>query len=221
MPSKDLMQQFLYSFQHNLTGVHGVISLVAQVQATLVNQGLTYTAVSYGTVGNSITVALVAGGVAGSEVVTVTGNAISVSMSDGTSTANQIKTAIQASTAATSLVTMTGASASAVNAVAATPLAGGIDGVVSSTIPGAASVVQTGVGEITITLSDLYNAFVFSKAMIVKAIAQDLIPQIKSHTVASTKIIVINLLTGATKTDPGAAAQLYVMLWMRNTGVTK
>src|SRR5579872_3306676 len=59
----------------------------AETAASKVTQGLTLTAVAnLGASGNSITIAFTGGGTAGSEVVTVTGQAISVQIQSGTST---------------------------------------------------------------------------------------------------------------------------------------
>lgn len=220
MSSSGFMQQFLYSFQHMLTGVHGVINLTTEVKATLITQAITLTAASFGTVGNNVTFTVTGGATAGAEVVTVTGNNISVQVESGTSTVTQVATALSASTAAVALAVTTSTGSSKVSTHAVQSLSGGVNGVVSSSIPGVSSVVQTGVGEITVTLTDLFNAATFIKAMIVSATAQDLIPQVKSETVGSTKIIVIRLLTGATATDPTSDCQLYLMDWMRNTGVS-
>lgn len=74
------------------------------VAASLVVQDLTYTAVTAGTGGNAITIAYTTGGTAGSEVVSVVSNAISVQIQSGTSTATQIRTALLASAPAIALV---------------------------------------------------------------------------------------------------------------------
>lgn len=101
------------------------------VAASLVVQDLTYTADLRGTAGNSITIAYTAGGTAGAEVVTVVGSAISVSI-DVTpvtgSTADQIVTAIDASVAASALISVavSGTGATVQAAASATPLAGGV-----------------------------------------------------------------------------------------------
>lgn len=77
------------------------------VKALRVIQDLTYTAKKAGTQGNSIQVEYLDTGTAGSEVVTVTGNKISVSMDSTVSTATQIKTAVDLSAAAMLLVGVT------------------------------------------------------------------------------------------------------------------
>lgn len=77
------------------------------VKASLTVQDLYYEADASGTGGNSITIEYTTGGTAGSEVVTVVGNAISVQIASGLSTAAQIKAAIEASVAAAALVNVT------------------------------------------------------------------------------------------------------------------
>lgn len=91
--------------------------------------GVTYTATAnQGAGGNSITVAYTGGATAGSEVVTVSGLAISVQIQSGVSTVTQVRTAVEASGAATALVTATGTSASTVSTTSATALSGGVTG---------------------------------------------------------------------------------------------
>jgi len=77
------------------------------VAADLTVQDINYKAVATGTGGNSITIAYTTGGTAGSEVVSVVGNAISVQIASGVSTAQQIADAIGASVDASALVTAT------------------------------------------------------------------------------------------------------------------
>lgn len=77
---------------------------VAPSTATLVKAQLTFNAKQAGDAGNDITIAFIAGGVAGSEVVTVVGKAISVSMATGVSTATQLKTALDANPDAFALI---------------------------------------------------------------------------------------------------------------------
>ncbi len=98
------------------------------VKALLEVQDLTYTALKAGTQGNDISIEYLDTGVAGSEVVTVTGNKISVSMDSATSTATQIHTAILASDDAVALVTctVTGTGSDAQTAAANTHLATGV-----------------------------------------------------------------------------------------------
>lgn len=97
------------------------------VAAFLVVQDLTYTADVRGTAGNSITIEYTGGGTAGAEVVTVVGNAISVQIQDTVSTATEIKTAVDASVAASALISVavSGVGGNAQTIAAATPLASG------------------------------------------------------------------------------------------------
>lgn len=211
--------QFLFSKTAMLTSIQGSVSIVQEVKAVKVTQGITLTAVAFGTSGNSITIAFTGGGTAGSEVVTVVGNAISVQIQSTVSTVTQVRTAINAAGAAAALVVATGTSAATVATASALALLGGIDGVASSSINGA-SAAQTGVGEFTITLADSYNALISAGFMVQAATAADLIPQMKSNDVVTAKTVVVRLLTGATATDPTAAITLYVDLFLRNSSIT-
>ncbi len=92
---------------------------VEATAAALVKAQLTFTAVTPGAGGNDISVALITGGVAGSEVVTVVGKAISVSMSSGVSTTTQIKAALDGSPAAAALISTAIASGQGATAVVA------------------------------------------------------------------------------------------------------
>ena len=122
-----------------------IASTSVAVAATLTNQGIILTAVQKGLIGNNIRVALIDPGansatlsvaVVQTIVNNITIKTINVSLAtdssgDITSTAAQIIAAIVASTPASALVVASGAGAIAVNAVAATPLAGGVDSVVT------------------------------------------------------------------------------------------
>lgn len=216
--SNRYLQQFMQHLVHGGVWLQGLINLVLEAKASLVSQGVTYTAVAFGSSGNSITVAITGGGTAGAEVVSVVGNDISVQVEEGVSTVTQVRTAVNASVPAALLVLASGTNAATLSALAAASLAGGIDGVVSSSIMGA-SAAQTGVGEVTITLDDTYAQLEDVNVSLEKSIAQDLIPQVKSNDMVTAKTIVINLLTGATKTDPLAAASLHVSMFLRNSSV--
>lgn len=105
-----------------------------EVIATKVVQDLTYSSELFGAAGNAITIAYTTGGVAGSEVVSVVGNAVSVQIQSGVSTATQIRTAVLASAPATALVdvVVSGTGSNTQTApVAPTALTGGLD----STVP--------------------------------------------------------------------------------------
>lgn len=94
------------------------------VKGSKVLQDITYTARVSGSAGNAITVAYTAGGTAGAEVVTVTGNAISVQIETAVSTATQVLAAINASAAAMLLVSaaISGTAGTAQVTAAAVPL---------------------------------------------------------------------------------------------------
>lgn len=95
--------------------------------AAKVIQDLTYTAKMPGLQGGAVTIAYIAGGTAGAEVVSVSGLAISVSMATTVSTATQIRAAILASSDASSLVSVivSGTGSNAQVAAAAAHLLGG------------------------------------------------------------------------------------------------
>lgn len=98
--------------------------------AALVVQDLTYTADLFGTAGNSITIQYIGDGVAGAETVNVVASAIVVHMDPTAvtgSTATQIKAAVDASVAASALISVavTGTGSNVQAVAAATPLAGG------------------------------------------------------------------------------------------------
>ena len=78
----------------------------ANNQATLSVGGLTYSSIETGSAGNSIAIVYFGGGTAGSEVVTVGANVISVKIQASTSTATQVAAAINSSADAISLVTV-------------------------------------------------------------------------------------------------------------------
>lgn len=116
--------------------------------ASLVVQDLTYTSDAAGYDGNSISISYIDGAVAGSEVVNVDGNAIEVEIEDGVSTANQIKTAVDANSAAAALVnvSVTGTGTNAQSAAAPTNLASGSDdatGLVDVVVSGIGANAQT------------------------------------------------------------------------------
>lgn len=84
---------------------YGVVP--AAVKASLVVQDITYEAVKGGQDGNDISIEYENTATAGSETVTVTGNAIVIGIESGVSTATQVKTAFDAEADATALATAT------------------------------------------------------------------------------------------------------------------
>lgn len=100
-----------------------------ETAASQTKGGVTITSVANaGSAGNNTTLAYTTGAVAGSEVVTVVGQAISVQIESEVSTITQVRTAINARAAAAALVTATGTSATDVSAAGATSNTGGVSG---------------------------------------------------------------------------------------------
>lgn len=221
--NKYLRSQFVYSTYGKPVMIAGSMALVQTVKATLVNQGVTLTAFAFGAAGNSITYAVTDGAVAGAEMVTVVGNAISIQIQSGVSTVTQVRTAINASVSAALLVTATGTSGSAVTApVAATNLSGGVDGVASKTFGSLVSTAtRTGVGQYTIVFSDSYNKVKSIDCQFLAATPVDLVPQISSVTTSGGLVTgcVINLLTAATPTEVAAPATLFVNIILNASSV--
>lgn len=186
--------------------------------STLVDNGITWTAVTMGVAGDSITVALVAGGTAGAEVVTVSGTAISVQIESGVSTRTQVLTAVQASVAASALVGISVASGgTAATLLAATPLAGGAD---TSFVSVAKNfeISQTGTGIFKLTLEDNYKALLGASIMLYRpSAAVDRTFQLSSVDVSSAKEIYFRSLAAATLSNLADDDVLYVELTLRNS----
>lgn len=135
----------------------------AEIPASLVIQDLTYEAVLFGGLGNSISIAYTTGATAGNEVVTVLSNAITVQIQSGVSTATQILTKVQASLAASALVSVSVSGTGSDPQTAPTgptSLSGGLDNAIpvgtkiSSISPEATVIVQDGdttAGSVTIS----------------------------------------------------------------------
>lgn len=220
MANRLYTSQFLYNFERQMVKLVGQISQSSSVGAfaTLVNNGITWTAVTMGSAGNSITVALVAGGTAGSEVVTVSGNAISVSIQSGVSTRTQVLTAVQASAAASALVSISVASgATAATAISATALATGADTSFSQDAQKGFTLTQTGTGIYTLTLANSYAKLLDINIMIQKASATDIKPQIISSDVTSAKTIVFRTIAVATPTNLASGDVLFIGFSLRNS----
>lgn len=101
----------------------------AEQLASLVEQDLTYTGkTGSGIDANLISISYVAGGTAGSEGVSVVGNAIEVAIDDGVSTASQIETAINGDLDASALVDVALTGSDVAQSVTAQPnfLSGGL-----------------------------------------------------------------------------------------------
>lgn len=95
--------------------------------ATLTEQDIDFTAVQPGIGGNSITIELADTATAGAETVSVAGNAITIGIESGVSTATQVLAAINASDAALELVTavISGTGSNPQTSAGPTNLAGG------------------------------------------------------------------------------------------------
>lgn len=216
-----LRSQFLFSTIGQPVYIGGTNAIVSPAKATLVNQGVTLTALVAGSAGNSITYAVTGGGTAGAEVVTVVGSAISIQIESGVSTVTQVRTALNAFPAASLLILATGTSAVAVTApVSVTPLAGGTDGSVTNDCGNlVTSIVRSGVGQYTLTLANNYNAAQFVAFKLVLAAPANLIPQLQSVDVVNTKQIVVNLLNSATKTDLTTSGSLIFTSILNNSSI--
>lgn len=201
-----------------LSAVHGSISVVQEVKATLTFQGMSFVAVAFGTSGNGITMEFTPGATKGAEVVTVVGSAISIQIDDGVSDFDDIAAAILGSAPASALVTTSSSGATTVEVDGPDSFTGGINGVAGFSIDGVSSVTQSGVGELTIILSDAWYGLQECDFQIMSATAQDLIPQIKSVNL-TTKTIVLNLLAAAVPTDPTSACTIYMMSKFKNSSL--
>lgn len=97
---------------------------LAAAPAVVVVQGITVTSITNDPTQNGATFTATEGATAGAEVVTVTGNNVSVQIQNGVSTVTQVRTALQAAGAFTALYVATGTSSTAVFTVNAEVLAG-------------------------------------------------------------------------------------------------
>lgn len=213
-------EQFQYSLVKKMTHIMGKAVFTLRSQASLVVQDITYTSVAYTTAANDITIEYVAGGTAGSEVVTVNGNAISIEIEDGVSTATQVKAAFDAEPAAVALATaaITGTAGDAQVAAAEANLAGGRpDSFAISEAPGVSSISVSGAGHYVINLVDSYSALISADFTIAKLTAADLIPQLVSEDVASAKSVTLKTLAGGTATRLVSGDVLYFHLILRNS----
>jgi len=93
------------------------------------------------------------------------------------------------------------------------------DASVSSVVGKGFTAAKTATGAYTITLADPFTSFMSGQASLLAATAVDLVPQFVSETVASTKLVVIKTLTGATATDPAAVCRILFSLKLKNSGV--
>lgn len=81
-----------------------------------------------------------------------------------------------------------------------------------------ATVARTGTGTYTITMVDSFPELLACHISVLKATAQDLVPQLVS---LSGKVLTFKLLTGTTATDvTSEAATLYITLVFKNSTIT-
>lgn len=116
---------------------------VGGVASSLVKGNLTFTAKAIGAGGDAISIAFITGGTAGSEVVSVVGNAISVSMAGGVSTATQLKAKLDAHPQASALIATaiaSGQGATAQTAFVLDNLENGLDAIKLGTFKGVVAV---------------------------------------------------------------------------------
>lgn len=211
--------QFSYSFERQAVRLMAACAQSGSTgtAATLVTQGVTLTAKTFGSAGNSITIQFTPGATAGAEVVTVTTTHIVVQIQSGVSTVTQVRTAINASTPAAALVTATGTSASTVATAAATPLATGTDTVFVTTGHGF-TLTQTGTGTFLATFPQTFAAMIGCSIMIQKASATDLITQIASSDVSGAGTCSFRVQAAATPTNLASGDILFISFEMRNSG---
>jgi hypothetical protein len=112
------------------------VSAASAVKASLVNQGITYTAVAAGVSGNAIAIKLVDPGASSSLSISTVDDSIIITLANSgsavTTTATALVAAINADVNASLLVVASGSGASALSALATTLLAGGLNAVVAS-----------------------------------------------------------------------------------------
>lgn len=213
--------QFFYSFFKKPVLLAGDATFTAAVAASKVVQDLTYLADTAGTAGNLISVAYTGGATAGSEVVTVVGNAISVQIQTGVSTATQVKTAVDASAPASALisVSVSGTGSTAQVVAAAAFLAGGLDNTFDSlSFQGVDSITYNSAGDYTINLSDEYNGLISFSAFIESTTSQDRIWQIDNNSVTSAALG-IRCLSTATPTNPVTGTKCHFEIILSNSSV--
>jgi hypothetical protein len=120
------------TYTSKIIGLNGnlvSIEYIKGIKAFKIIQDLTYTAASFGVSGDLIRIRYVAGSIAGSEVVTVSGNNITVTIENGVSTASQIESKILLSPAALLLVSVavTGTGSNSQLKTDPTYLSGGVE----------------------------------------------------------------------------------------------
>ncbi len=175
----------------NLAGItEGQFITGGQNTAEVAIQDITYTATIRGTAGNAITVQYTAGGVAGAEDVNVVGNAISVQIESGVSTADQVANALFGNGAAMALVfvELTGTPTDPQVTVGATSLVGGVNSVVpaGTTITEITplAVISTG----TVTGNTTAGSFTVTNVTSVAGLVSGIVDPVHATVIAGTGI---------------------------------
>lgn len=220
MANRRFTSQFNYSMERMPVSMMGRFEQTdLGAFAALVANGITYTADRMGSAGNSITIALVAGGTAGSEVVTVSDTAISVSIQSGVSTRTQVKTALDNSVAAAALISVSVSSgATAATLQSATPLAGGDDSDFDSNAVGF-SLVQSGTGLYEIVLPNTYANLLSCQMEVESSSIADKEMQVVSEDVAVSKIIAVRgiSISAQALSNLSNGQAIYIRLDLRNS----
>ena len=81
------------------------------------------------------------------------------------------------------------------------------------------TVAKTGTGLYTITLEDKYPSLLSVCATAQAAVAVDIVAQIKSHDVVSTKTIVVSLNAVATPVEPAAVTVINFVVVLQNSSI--
>lgn len=100
-------------------------------------------------------------------------------------------------------------------------ITGGAGAVASTSYFPGGTFTRNGAGDYFLTLTDTFNKLVSASILYnVNGAAADLVPQMYSETVATTKIVKFRMLAAAVATDPADTSKIYVTLRLRNSGLT-
>jgi hypothetical protein len=91
------------------------------------------------------------------------------------------------------------------------------DASVSASSFSGGTITKTNTGEYTLTLTDTYTSLKSAQLTVQAATAVDLVPQMVSQTVSTTKLVVFKLLAAAVATNPAAVCRVYINLRLKNT----
>lgn len=135
--SNRLYNQFSYSPERQPINLMGRFTQsINIVAASLVNQGITYTAVTPGAAGNSITIHIVNPVADGALIIATVGTAITATLAKAagvvTTDADALIAAINSDMSASALVSTSGTGSTPLVALATTPLAGGTNGAMTT-----------------------------------------------------------------------------------------